>query len=184
MRPWFALLSLASGLIVAGCGGDETPPADVRDEMPFRDPLRPGVRLDRLLAASGDAQPVLDAMRPPRTREAVPVANAHVEGQVDSVVTWTYDGLAVEAHAVTGGPTLVRRVVATESAYGTLNGVSVGETRANLEDILGEASAEAGGVASYLADAAEMPTFVDVVYAPDDDGVDRAVRIAWRLPVD
>ena len=174
---------VASALVGAGCAG-ETDPETARDEMALRPEIRPGVRLDRLLAAQGDAAPVLGVMRAPRSQRAAPVANRHVEGQVDTVVTWTYDGLELETYEVAGGPTLIRRVVVTEATYGTADGLSVGETRASLEAVLGPAEAEAAEVASYRVDAGAMPVTVDVTYAPDDDGVERATRIDWRLPVD
>ncbi len=178
-------LSLALVLPAAGCADEDAPQTrpNVRDETPPSAETRPGVRLDRLLAARGDAAPVLHVMRTPRERRAEAVANAHVEGQADSVVTWVYDGLALETYAVTGGPTFVRRVTVTGGAYGTSDGLSVGERRADVEAVLGRPSAQAGGVASYRLDGDGLAVSVDVVYAVGRDGDDRASQITWRLPV-
>ena len=183
-RP-LALLSFAAVLLAAGCAGEGTPaPAGVRDGPSPRAEVRPGVRLDRLLEASGDATPVLRVMRTPRSRRAEAVANRHVEGQTDSVVTWLYDGLSLETYAVTGGPTFIRRVTVTRGMYGTSDGLSVGETRAAVEAVLGQPSAETGEGASYLLDGGGLPVLVDVAYALGRDGAERASRITWRLPVD
>ena len=174
---------LPSALVLAvalvGCAPDPPPRAEPSPNIE----VRPGVRLDRLLAARGDARPLLDVMRAPRERRAGPAANAHVAGRTDTVATWVYDGLAVETVTVAGGPTLVRRVVVTEGTYGTSDGLSVGEARADLEAVLGRPDRQSDGTAVYVLDG-ELPTTVEVRYAPDDDGVERAARIDWRLPVD
>ena len=172
--PLLALLALA----LAGCADDAPPP---REEPPPRVEVRPGVRLDRLLAARGDARPLLDVMRDPRERRTEPAASG--PGPAGTVATWVYDGLAVETVAVAGGPTFIRRVVVTEGMYGTSDGLSVGEARADLEAVLGAASRRAGGDSVYVLDG-DMPTVVEVRYVPDDDGVDRAAQIVWTLPLD
>ncbi|WP_420454537.1 hypothetical protein [Rubrivirga sp.] len=179
--------ALACLVILVGCG--DPPPADappteaaVRFDAPARD-VRPGVRLDRILAASSDAAALVESLRPPRGQRAEPVANRHVAGQVDTVRTWAYDGLALEIYDVTGGPALVQRLTVTSGAYGTADGLAVGETRTALEETLGRAVSEADRVATYELDGA-LPTTVRVTYEPDREGVPRASTIEWRPPVE
>lgn len=178
-RPPFLLLSAL--LPLAGCADDTTPRA--APELSPSVEVRPGVRLDRLLAARGDAAPLVAVMRAPRSRRAEAVANVHVAGQTDSVVTLVYDGLAVEAWVAAGGPTLIRRVAVTEGTYGTVDGLSVGEARADVEAVLGRPTRQAAGVVSYVL-GGPLPTTVEVRYAPDGDGTERAAEIVWRLPID
>jgi len=194
VRPIAAALAV---FLLAGCGGGEGPTAEVTraaerskpvtDELPPESDVRPGASLDRILADRTDDGAFLSALREPRVRLIEPVANRYVAGQVDSVVTLVYDGLAIEAYAVTGGRTFVRRLAVIDGAYGTDNGLSVGEAREDLESVLGRPVAVAGDVARYeVVDAIEDPTRtrVEITYEPDLDGVERASQIVWLLPLD
>ena len=90
----------------------------------------------------------------------------------------------VEVYDATGGATFVRRVIVTGGGYGTADGLAVGETRASLESVLGAPVGVEGPLVSYEADGGDAPTAVEVTYAPDQDGVERASEIVWRPYLD
>lgn len=186
MTPRYAHL-IALATCFAGClspsdvPSEDAPAASAQaPDEPRGHEVRPGVPLDRILSADSAAIQRLDA---PRARQASPVANAATPGPVDSLVTLQYDGLVIETLVLATGRTLVRRVIATEGTYGSRDGVSVGEARATLEEILGAPVRQAGDTATYAIDG-PMPTRVEVRYDRDDDGTPRATQIAWTLPVD
>lgn len=164
------------------------PPAaaePTRDHTPDASPsVRPGASLDRLLADRGDDGPMLSDLRAPRSLTAEPVENRHVAGQVDTVRTWTYDGLVIEAYEVSGGPTFIQRVAVTGVDYGTASGLAVDEPRAALEAVLGPPVEETGATAVYETGDPAAPTVVEVVYEPDERGQPRAAQITWRPYVD
>ena len=139
---------------------------------------QPGVSLDQILAERGDDAAFLADLRPPRSQSAKPTPNEYVQGQTDTVRTYVYDGLQIEAYEVSEGRTFIRRVDVTSGDYGTSSGLSVGETRAALESVLGTPIEEEGGVA-YLTGSEPTPTTVEVEYEPDESGAERATVIRW-----
>ena len=204
-RSFFALVLAA--VVPLGCGGgpaepaqsSEAPPAVAADAAgeaaapaspeaaPAGAPspeVRPGARLDRILAAHDDDAAFLDGLRAPRQRRAAPVENRHDPAQTDTVHTLVYDGLTIEAYDVTGGPTLIQRVAVTGGGYGTADGLAVGEDRAEIESVLGAPVATDGDRVAYESGGEPTPTRVEVVYEPDADGVLRASEIVWLPYVD
>lgn len=172
-------------LFAAGCTGERpAPPAEAPPEPSAPAEVRPGASLDRILAPRDDDGPFLAALRAPRAREAAPVASAHVPGRVDTVRTYVYDGLAIEAYEVTGGPTLVARVRLTSGGYGTGSGLALDEARADLEAVLGPPTGAEGPRVTYETDGDPAPTTVEVLYEPDADGVERAAEIVWAPYLD
>ena len=182
----------AAGLLVlalAACA-DAGDPAPAAPE-PAAEPdavgpveVRPGVRLDRILAAHGDTGAFLAGLRPPRSTRTEPVENEHVAGQVDTVRTHVYDGLRIEAYEVAGGPTFVQAVTVTGGGYGTASGLAVGESRADLEAVLGPPVRQGGAAVVYETGDGATPTAVEVRYGPDADGTPRASEITWRPTLD
>lgn len=146
--------------------------------------LRPGVPLDVLLAARGDDASVLGQLRPPRTVRAAPEPNRHVEGQTDSVRTYAFDGMTIEAYEVSGGPTFIQRITVTGGDYGTASGLAVDALRADVEAVLGRPVQEGGPGTVYETDDPAAPTVVTVVYEPDEQGRSRVARITWEPYVD
>lgn len=165
-------------LTLAACSSDREPttrPATSAPEHTVPAEVRPGARLDRILAPRDDDAAFLAGLRAPRlvTTEAVP------DRRADSVRTWRYDGLTIESYKVAGGPTRIRRVAVNDGSYGTSDGLSVGETRATLEAVLGASVRESGREATYRPTAGLAPTTVEVTYEPDEDGAERASEIVW-----
>ena len=181
------LLAAALFAAASGCGPGQTsrpapdPPTPREAAEPSPVDLRPGASLDRILAPRDDAGPFLDSLRPPRQRRVEAVQNRHVSGQVDSLVTLVYDGLEIEAYEVAGGETFIRRLSVTGSDYGTASGLSVGETRSDLESALGPPT---DGRGTYATADGPTPTLVEVTYEPDAAGVERASEIVWSPPID
>jgi len=144
--------------------------------------VRPGVRIDRLLAPTAPLPEVVARLREPRSRTAEPIENRQVRGQIDTIRTWRYDGLTLELYDVSGGRLLLQRLAVTSDTYGTTDGLSVGEPRDAIESTLGAPVGTEGDVVTYrLGD--ELPTAVEVRYQPDEDGVERATAIEWRPPI-
>lgn len=167
---------------VSGPTSDErAAPAERPGDLAER---RPGARLDRILADRPDDGPFLSGLRSPRRRTAEPAVNRRDPARTDTVVTLIYDGLSIEAYAVTGGPTHLRRLAVTSGEYGTASGLSVGETRASIESVLGPAVRTDEGNPVYELAPDEAPTLVTVTYEPDQDGVARASEIVWAPYLD
>ena len=141
--------------------------------------IRPGVPLDRLLDADADDEDVLADLQAPRSERADATPNAHVPGQTDTVRTYVYDGLRIESYEVAGGRTFVRRVDVTDGEYETGTGLSVGASRERIEAALGTPFQEDGEVAAYLTGPEPTPTTVEVEYARDGEGTERATAISW-----
>ena len=173
---------LALCLALVACQPEEADPPPAPEE-PVSLAVRPGVGLDRILAPRDDDAALLARLRPARSASARPVANEYVAGQVDSVRTYVYDGLVLDAYEVSGGRSFVQRVAVTGGDYGTADGLAVGETRADLEAVLG-APARGGRVSTYDTGSGPTPTLVEVTYEPDESGVDRAVEVVWRPYLD
>lgn len=185
-----ALVLIAAWGLVA-CGGDpapgaarpagEAPPVDVR-AAGAREPAR--VRLREVLTERGDDAPFLADLPPAHTVHAEPEENRHVPGQIDTVRTYRYDGLTIEAYDVTDGPTFIRRVEVTSGAYETAEGLSVGDGRGEVEAVLGPPVGEDGGTVIYETGGEPTPTTVEVRYEPGEDGVQRAASVEWRPYLD
>ena len=184
-------LVLACVVALAACAADPSDPDDAprpprlepQPDVTPAEEVRPGVRLDHLLDPAGPLDEVVDRLREPRSRDAQPIGNRHVAGGVDTVRTWRYDGLTLELYEPREGEVLLRRLDVTSDTYGTADGLAVGQTRADLESVLGVAAATNGDVVSYRT-GLELPTTVAVTYEAGEDGVQRASEIEWRPPVD
>ena len=182
--------------VVVGCGSEPSSMSDAAEtregeeraaraevaETGSAAEVRPGVRIDRILRASGDLSQLLPVLRTPRSARAEPVRNRHVPGQIDTVRTWGYDGLELEVYETAEGRALLQRLAVTSGTYGTSDGLSVGETRDALESVLGPPASSGSAGVTYRVDGA-LPTVVRVVYEPDEDGVPRASEIEWRPPL-
>lgn len=154
-----------------------SPPAEPED-------VRPDVGLDQILAVRGDDGPFLESLPPPRTVRAEAEENRHVMGQIDTVRTYVYDGLTIEAYEVTGGRTLVRHVEVTSAAYETAEGLSVGDTRSDVEAVLGPPVRDEGGTVAYETGEDPTPTTVEVRYRSGEGGVQRVASIEWSPYLD
>jgi hypothetical protein len=101
---------------------------------------------------------------PPESRDAVPQANRHVEGQTDSILTLTFEGpVEVRFYAITGGRTLPMSVEVRDS--GILDGpVDVGTAWTRVEAAFGPPDGERDGRPYYLRDGsgAEEPVLFSV----------------------
>ncbi len=101
---------------------------------------------------------------PPDSRDVVPQANRHVEGQTDSILTLTFDGpIEVRFYAITGGRTLPMSVEVRGS--GILDGpADVGTPWTRVEAAFGPPAGERDGRLYYLrdGDGAEEPVLFAV----------------------
>ena len=185
-------LAALGTLGLGGCADEPAPPAAppviAEDARPSADASerRPGAGLDRILADRPDDAAFLSGLRTPRHRTAAPVTGGLDPDQADSVVTMVYDGLLIEAYAAAGRPTRVRRVSVTGGGYGTASGLSVGETRASIETVLGPPGRRATepGVETYPSVSGPRGATVTVTYDRDEDGVERASQMVWSIPID
>ncbi len=141
--------------------------------------MRPGVSLDRLLASRSDDADVLADLRAPRSVHVEPTPNDFVDSQMDTVRTYIYDGLQIEAYEVAEGRTFIRRIDVIGGDYGTASGLALGETRVQIERVLGIPFQEDGNVAAYQTGDELTPLTVEVEYEEDIDGTQRATAISW-----
>lgn len=193
------LLCVFVALAAAACSDRQADPEGANDERAASEPssasdpsqrvvaspsVRPGVPLDRLLSPRDNDGAVVAGLRSPREQRAEAEPNRHVQGQVDTVRTYVYDGMVIETYEVTGGPTFIQRVTATGTGYGTASGVAVGALRSDVEAALGPPVQEDAGVVVYETGDRATPTTVTVRYEPDERGRPRAFEITWRPYLD
>ena len=181
-------LSLFALVFVAGCTGTAedtpTPEAPSREEgSPSDTPPRdatPGLSLDELLDSQVDGTTLQTRLNAPQRIETEPVANRHVEGQVDTLRTYVYDGIHIQFYDVTGSGVLLQEVDVTGEGYATADGLGVGSSRAAIEAAYPHVLEAEGSTITYEREDAEpTPTVLRVIY----DG-DRASSLTWVLYVD
>jgi hypothetical protein len=139
--------------------------------------------LDRTVERSDDGSLVLlDRLGEPRRVETEPIENRHVPGQIDTLRTLVFDGLAVEVYAVADGKELLQEIRVTGSGYETAEGLGVGSTRPAVREALGEPDRTDGDTVTYeLLESPEdpTPTLLHIRY----DG-DRVAAMTWSYYVD
>src|SRR6056297_2553421 len=128
MSPRVLLLfALLAGLI--GCTAERN---TVRPDLAL-----PAI-LDRAHERNEDGSLVLlDRLGEPERVETEPIENRHVPGQIDTLRTLVFDGMAVEVYAVADGKELLQEVRVTGPEYETAEGLGVGSTREAVREALG-----------------------------------------------
>ena len=112
--------------------------------------------------------------------DARPVENLHVVGQIDTVRTYVWDGLAVSDYETAPGKTLRMSIRATAPGYTDSHGLGVGSTWSAVEAALGEADhVFDDGTHNYPFRPEPFWTTVNVRY----DG-DRVAEITWAPEID
>ena len=166
------LFLVALGLPLAACGETPDPTAAPSGEVlgtderpPGAGSAQPGVPFPELLDgfAQHDYQgevAVLGRLAEPLERSETPVANRHVQGQTDTVRTWTYSGLELAVYDIAGDPKqLPQSIRLTSTDYRTTEGLTVGSSRAEVTAALGEPDRLDGGDLVYVLGAEEpVPT--------------------------
>lgn len=142
-----------------------------------------GVSLQALLegAESRDPEtqqlPILDRLNEPERVSLDTQANRHVPGQTDTLRTLHYDGATVTVLEASGKE-LMKDVTVTEPGLRSPQGVQVGMTHAEVENVLGEATERQDGAHVYEEDA-PMPTRFYVYYENGD-----VSRMEWMFAID
>lgn len=166
------LLTLAG--IFAGCATER---AVVRPAVPLT------TILDEAYQRTDDGSlDILNRLGEPRRVEAEAIENRHAAGQVDTLRTYVFDGLAVEVYAVTGGSELLQSVLVTGPGYETTDGLGVGRARAAVRDALGSPMHIDGDTVTYdiTSDSGDpTPVALSVRYAAD-----RVAAMQWIYYVD
>jgi len=144
--------------------------------------FRPGVSLAELLDPALDTPALLARLDEPRRIETEAVENRHVPGQVDTLRTYVYDGLALTVYDVAGGGALLQEVRVTDEGYTTAGGLGVGSRREAIEAAYPNSVGAEGGTVTYERAASPddpTPETLRVRY----DG-DRAAELVWSFYVD
>ncbi len=143
-----------------------------------------GVRLQTLLESGHDREPdtqqlsVLDRLEEPNRVSVDTQANRHTRGQTDTLRTLHYDGAEITVYHVSGGKELLQHVAVTGPELESPEGVRVGMTRREVENMLGEPSEHQNGAHVYLQ-GEHMPTRFYVYFENDD-----VSRMEWLFPID
>jgi hypothetical protein len=152
-----------------------------------RNAARPDIALptilDRTYERTDDGSLVLlDRLGEPRRIETEPVENRHVPGQIDTLRTLVFDGLAVEVYAVADGKELLQEIRVTGPGYETAEGLGVGSTRAAVRDVLGSPARTEGDTVTYeVSESPEDPTPTQLHIRYDGD---RVAAMTWSYYVD
>lgn len=190
MRRFCSPLVLVAVLLAAGCGASDAPapapsgrsePTDTAASAPpAARPPASAPSLSRLVeAAKTGPDAVLDLLPAPRRRSGEAVENRHVPGQMDTLRTYTFDGLTMETHDVAhAASAFVRSLTTTNARYRTDDGLHVGSSRAEVEAALGPPSRREGDTAVYEI-GEPTPDVLRIAY----DG-DVVRRLRWSFYVD
>ena len=144
--------------------------------------------LPGMIVSLTDLDPALDTpallarLDEPRRIETEAVENRHVPGQVDTLRTYVYDGLALTVYDVAGGGALLQEVRVTDEGYTTAGGLGVGSRREAIEAAYPNSVGAEGGTVTYERAASPddpTPETLRVRY----DG-DRAAELVWSFYVD
>jgi hypothetical protein len=189
----FALLLAA--LLAACAAGDEPLPNETplapEETPPMGNPpmggpdslAGPGVSLAEILDPSVEGRALRARLNAPVRAETEAIPNRHVPGQVDTLRTLHYDGLALEFYEVTGGPTFLQTVTVTGGVYETAEGLGVGSTRGEVEAVYTHSTSaeptDEGNVVTYERADGPAPLTLEVRYVGDD-----VAAMTWRFYVD
>lgn len=141
------------------------------------------VMLDRAHERNDDGSLVLlDRLGGPERIETEPIENRHVPGQIDTLRTLVFDGLAVEVYAVADGKELLQEIRVTGPGYATADGLGVGSARSAVRDVLGAPVRTEGDRVTYeMPDSPDDPTPVELHIRYDGD---RVAAMTWSYYVD
>jgi len=173
MSPRVLLLfALLAGLI--GCTAERN---TVRPDLAL-----PAI-LDRAHERNADGSlALLDRLGEPERVETEPIENRHVPGQIDTLRTLVFDGLAVEVYAVADGKELLQEVRVTGPEYETAEGLGVGSTRSAVREALGAPVRTEGDTVTYeVPESPDDPTPTQLHVRYDGD---RVAAMTWSYYVD
>lgn len=161
---------------------EDTPPHDPSTVSEPSGSL--GISLQALLDGARRQSPgpdelaILDRLNEPLRVSIDTQRNRHQPSQVDTLRTHDYDGLELTVYHVAGGKELMKNVTVTGSGLETPQGISIGMSRTDVENVLGAPAEREDGAHVYERDG-PMPTRLYVHF----DG-DRVSEIEWRFPID
>lgn len=143
----------------------------------------PGVALQTILDRASDRDPqtqelrVLDQLNDPQFIDVQTHPNRHYPDQTDTLRTYNYEGLQLTVHHASGKE-LLDNVTVTGQQYETDDGLSVGISRSEVEDLRGQPDQQRNG--AYVYDlGGPMPTMLHVAFSGDE-----VSRLEWRFPID
>lgn len=184
----------------AGCAREDdngAPPDDraaentPSDEAQRAEQNRPGVSAREMIDQALNPRreeprhPFLDDLRQPARLEREAVENRHVQGQIDTIRTYYYEGLRLRVYDPSdGGGEIVTDVRIDSPGYDHPLDFDIGAPRAKVRESLGEPEEVRDSDLRYLIgddeDApAAAPNYLDVRIA---DG--RVSRLTWRFYYD
>lgn len=162
--------------VLAACGSTEetTAPSGTAD-VTLDDLLEAGARTD----ADAALPAVLQRLGPPQRVHRHPVENEHVAGQIDTIRTYTYDGLRLRTYDVAASSkVLLIGLVVTNGRYQTEDGLRVGTSREAVEARRGEPSDVRDD--TYVYQLSEVAP--DWLYVRFED--DTVAELEWDLYYD
>lgn len=198
VRPLVPLILIAAFLISA-CESTPQRDADVNDTTATATPPDgqdsapedtegaedgPGLSLPAILDRAFQSDPqtqeltLLDDLNEPNNVTSESQRNRHDPNQTDTLRTLQYNGLSLTVYHVSDGKEILESVTVTGDQYETEDGVSVGMTRTQLENVRGAPAQRSGGEYVYNLGGA-LPTMLHVGFEGE-----RVSRLEWRFPID
>ena len=181
-------LIVAVLLLVTGCGrepaSEAPPPTETTTEAPppsTPEPLGMPVSAVVEAALNGEDARILDRLAAPDSVSATPRQNRHVPGQMDTVRTHYYPGAALTTYDVTDAPDrFIMKLRVTDEAYQTDEGLRVGTSRENTEDMLGPPDQREDGTYVYeLGEDVAATNLLRIAFEGD-----MVQRLTWSFYVD
>lgn len=175
-----------TAVLAGACGGaNDAPSADPADEVEPR-PTESAPDLQMILDRpyerdeTGKLRVLDDIGEPPETSVRT-MTNRHDPSRTDTLRTLRWPALELEVH-VAGGKEILSEVRVTDEGPATAEGLSVGLTRDEVRNLLGEPRDTEDGEWTYELFEDEhdpLPTMLDVGF----DG-DRVTSLTWTYYVD
>lgn len=177
---FFAMLVLL--LVLAGCGKQSDNAADSTDADSLA-AVSPGALISVSEIAEsvlrGNAEQALAGLPPAEQVQRKARQNRHDSTQVDTMRTLYYTGLYIQVYDVTASDqSLIQHMEVTSQDFATEEGITVGTSRAEVEQKLGQPDEKEGDMYVYNL-GTETPNQLRIPFENN-----QVSRLSWSFYVD
>ncbi|HMB93720.1 MAG TPA: hypothetical protein VKP65_22905 [Rhodothermales bacterium] len=181
-RSFFFACMLALLLVLSGCGGqsDESSDAATADSAATASPAALISVSDIAESAiRGNAEQALASLPPAEQVDRRPRQNRHDSTQVDTLRTLYYNGLFIRVYDVSSSDkALIQHMEVTSRDFATEEGITVGTSRAEVEQKLGQPDKKEGNTYVYNL-GTEAPNQLHIPFENN-----KVSRLSWSFHVD